>query len=86
MNTATKIILSETQKEVVSLMRQGKALYTIFYTNGSPNVIAGKRVTEPTFSKISNLGLIVLDRTETSKGGLERSYWKLTDLGQTVKF
>lgn len=85
-NNNTEVKLSEKQKEVIFLMREGKALYTIFYSaGGSPNVIAGKRVIEPTFSKLSNLGLITFDRSETSKTGLQRSYFKLTELGRTTQ-
>lgn len=86
MENDTALKLSEKQKEVISLMREGKPLYTIFYSNGSPNIIAGKRVIEPTFSKLSNLGLITFDRSETSKAGLQRSYFKLTELGKTTQF
>ncbi len=79
------IKLSKTQKEVIRLMREGKELYTIFYLNGSPNVIARKRVFEPTFSKLSNLALIDFGRTTISKTGLERTYWILTELGKTIQ-
>lgn len=83
--TTTQIKLSFTQKEIIGLMIEGEVLYTIFYFNGSPNVIKGRRVSEATFSKLSNMGLITIDKTTQSKGGLERTYWKLTDLAKDIK-
>lgn len=86
MNTTIDIKLSDKQKKMVSLMRDGKELYTIFYPTGtSPNLINGKRITEPTFSKLSNLGIITFDKIVMSKTGLQRSYYKLTELGKTIK-
>lgn len=79
------IKLSDTQKQIIRLMREGKELYAIFYINGTPNIINGKRIQASTFTKLSNLELIVFDKETLSKTGLRRTFYKLTEFGKTIE-